>query len=221
MDIDSALLAADLPGQVPVDRWDRYWSKARDHAAEKTRLLESPGFIEKISAPPAKPAGPPPSAEAAQVAESITKTREPFGAAGSPGSEVTVGGGPLKGVSDALTYHPESKTMVVLDAKFSAAGSGPDAAKNEGYFDQLMTYAAMALDGYPETKEVALGIARPFAGNGGGTEVKTISRDALDRWKKEILDPAVKMATSDNAPFRPGPVCGGCPARPICPHAKR
>lgn len=194
-------------GDANPDGFGAYWKKARDIAvAQQTARAR---VVEPMDELEAK------SPEFTAFAN-VKATKDAFGPqeGNTVGAEESIASGPLRGKADALSYHPETQTLVSADFKFGGKSS------NTNYMTQVMTIAAMGLDKYPEAKNISLVISRPDSSPTGGLHTQNMTREELDEWKTEVLEPAIRATQVANPRYNPGDVCSMCPGRGKCRYAK-
>ena len=119
----------------------------------------------------------------------------------------------LVGTADVIGYSPNTKKLIIADLK---TGRGyVDAEDNE----QLKIYALGAIKSQAlDATDIEFWIIQPHHGE---LRKHHMTRQELDKWRFEVLAPAVENTISDNPAYNPSEsACQWCPAKHICPAQK-
>jgi hypothetical protein len=115
----------------------------------------------------------------------------------------------LVGTADVIGYSPNTKKLIIADLK---TGRGyVDAEDNE----QLKIYALGAIKSQAlDATDIEFWIIQPHHGE---LRKHHITRQELDKWRFEVLAPAVEETISDAPRYAPSEsACQWCPAKTIC-----
>jgi hypothetical protein len=115
----------------------------------------------------------------------------------------------LVGTADVIGYSPTTKKLIIADLK---TGRGyVDAQDNE----QLKIYALAAIKSQAlDVTDIEFWIIQPHHGE---LRKHHMTRQELDKWRFEVLAPAVEETISDAPRYNPSEsACQWCPAKTIC-----
>jgi len=115
----------------------------------------------------------------------------------------------LLGTADVIGYSPTTKKLIIADLK---TGRGyVDAQDNE----QLKIYALAAIKSQSlDVTDIEFWIIQPHHGE---LRKHHVTRQELDKWRFEVLAPAVEETISDAPRYNPSEsACQWCPAKTIC-----